>query len=283
MKTLIKATVIGAATSFAFAIPANALIVDFTDDSYFNLNNPYSFDNSDSPAINPGTGGVDLGPVLMSLTGIPQDPDAQELYDGGAPATLHNGHELASELDGFGVGKDDEVGGSSESFSINFHNEGANPGDLGTSRNMWVSDIFLLDMFNEGVTGETANIAFKRDGADAGNLTVSKNGAGASVVTGSLFDTEGTEFFAGTANVGALLVEGGIGGFIHLSLSEIIGDFQFSFNELIFNAPDDGVSDFAVAGLRIADVNFVPVPAALPLALTGLAGLAFLGRRRKSI
>lgn len=277
MKTLIKASVIGAVSTLAFAGAANALMVDFTDGTYpenIAVADPAkTFTNADSPTIDPNN---DLGGVNMILTAVPGDLKNHESSPG-PYFTAPFGKTLDGVTDGYGV-RDDEVG-AGESLTINFENTD------GSLRNMWVSDIFLLDMFNEGETGETANIEFFKDGSSVGTVQISNEGAG----SGPGVSVTGTGFAASAANNGGgdgffgEILSTAPGGFLQLALADIVADFQFSFNQLVFTAGSDGgVSDFAVAGLRIADVNFVPVPAALPLALTGLVGLGLLGRRRKT-
>lgn len=280
MKHLIKASVIGAAASAFLAMPAHALIVDFTDGTYPNFTGTLApsieFSNADSTTIDPQG---DLGNVHMILTATPGNLTANT--DDSAPSNnllmQPYNFNMAGIDDGYGI-KDDEIDGVDESFSISFENSN------GSDRNMWVSDIFLLDMFHEGSNGETANIAFFQDNAAVGTLSISQGG-----VSGSDPLVSGTGVFGAANNDGGLdgsflgdiLSEAG-GGFLQISLADIATEFQLSFNEIVFSAADDGISDFAVAGLRIADVNFVPVPAALPLLLTGLAGLGLLSRRRKT-
>lgn len=68
------------------------------------------------------------------------------------------------------------------------------------------------------------------------------------------------------------------GAFIQV-VSAITNSIWFRAPNVMFNNDNLGVNDFAIAGL---DVQFVPIPGAAVLLLTGMAGFGFASRKRKA-
>ncbi|HXI87922.1 MAG TPA: VPLPA-CTERM sorting domain-containing protein [Parvularculaceae bacterium] len=132
-----------------------------------------------------------------------------------------------------------------------------------------VNDDEVSDMIK---TGESITIDFGQKVAITGiallDLFQSYNGIEEAVITwdGGSFSIFGSEI----VNSGASGLATWIGSIITTSITFTASN--------IFG--DDGINDFAVAALR---VEAVPLPAALPLFLAGLAGLGFArGRKRKA-
>jgi hypothetical protein len=169
-------------------------------------------------------------------------------YDGGTAAgsCAGPGKVLACNQDGLGI-IDDEVTGVSgtanlnESLLLTFQT----PVDIG--------NLYFLDVFKAPAsTGVTA-----LNGVSAGESV--------------LFDVNGV--FAGELFAQAAYAS--LGGYLSATVSLL------NVSTIRFYAglgKDDGSADFALAALSLTPV---PVPAALPLFATGIAAVAYAGRRKR--
>lgn len=151
----------------------------------------------------------------------------------------------------------------------------------------------------DGNASVNSNLAFDYDGIGIGDDEITNNNGAQEAVTvnfsrtvkilGFYFldlyaavgiaDAEVAEVYRDGALVGlftADLLFQQLGGYKHAIINPILAD------SLVFRAATGndnvGLADYALAGIDIAPV---PIPAALPLFLTGLAGLGYLGRRKK--
>lgn len=222
--------------------PAHAVFVDFTALQWDGIQ---ASDNVTSSSNLVGGVGV-----TVSSTGGNLDTSEPFLPSGALCSTGVGGSPaFACQTDGIGIGLDnsdpdrDEINGD-EVLTITL------------SELVEVTAIYLLDFFFDGASEnqEQAEVDFGGDGVDEVlvpleefNVLAPGNGFAPFFLTSSEAATVIT-FHAGMGN----------------------------------DAAGDG--DFAVAGIEfnIVEDRPIPVPAALPLLLTGLVGLGFIGRRRRA-
>ena len=244
-----KALGLAAALIVAPAAVSQAAIIDLTLNSLTSLNG-----QSSSPAI--GTSGAlqagpssDLfAPLEYRLTVNSGTFNFNENHN--SVATFC-GSVLACQKDGLGI-NNDELTAPHQTLTIDF------------DREVWIDELFFLDLFphrsNERPDGSPAR--------EQAVLTV-VNTTDPSFNTTLIYD-------ASTVR-------------IHGGPLQVTNPFRtVQATQLIFSAVDgidfrdDRSNDYAVAGLRVSDIGVVPVPAALPLLITGLAALGLAARRRKS-
>lgn len=255
MKLSAIATVFGAA--LLFGTPAKAMFIDFTDGAWSNL-----FAGGDSPipptstmtVFNAGGAGFDVTATVTN--GAPQPVESFFLDTTESINTASNvciggvdgGPVFACSHDGLGAGVDnadpdrDEIDGN-EVLTITI------------SQVVEITAIYLLDFFFSGENQEIANVDYSNGNSDTFQPSV-------------VADDPGT----------------GTGYAAFAVANERTTTLVFRAGTLDGQNDDAGVGDFALAGIEfnVVEDREIPVPAALPLLLTGLFGLGMLGRRRRT-
>ena len=162
---------------------------------------------------------------------------------------------LACDIDGYGVG-DDEIKGDSQTMTLAF------------DRSVWINEIYFLDLF-----------AKNQDALDDTSL----DNEFTETAKIELFDL--SDALVATFLYDAIELKQVNGGFGLFDIPGVENSIQAA--KLVFSGTkkygDDGSNDYALAGVFVndIDVNVVPVPAALPLLLTGLAGFGVMSWRRR--
>lgn len=222
--------------------PAHAVFVDFTANVWDGIQ---AGDNTTSSFNFVGGVGVTISSVGGNLDTSESNLPSGALCStgvGGSPA-------FACQTDGVGIGIDnndidrDEINGD-EVLTITL------------SELVEVTAVYLLDFFFDGASDnqEQADVDFGDNGVDE---TLAPEEAFNALAPGNGF----APFFLTSAEAATVIT------------------FQAGMGN---DAAGNG--DFAVAGIEfdIIEDRPIPVPAALPLLLTGLIGLGFVGRRRRA-
>lgn len=230
--------------------PAQAMFVDFTSDVWGGreASDPRPpVGNPSMTVFNAGGPGIDVTATLEGVTvgNLDTTEGVTNLSGGFCLGTRPGVPDFACDHDGIGAG-----------FSNADIDRDEIDGDevlkITLSEVVEITAIYLLDFFFALEDNEIASVDFDGDGIADQTFTpedgfsTSGNGFAAFVVPN--VRTSMLAFFAGDGN-----------------------DLQ-------------GVGDFALAGIEFNPVEDreIPVPAALPLLLTGLFGLGFIGRRRRA-
>lgn len=173
----------------------------------------------------------------------------QTPYDGSDSAPLCS--ELGCETDGIGIGDDEVTYGDGKKTDVERLR-------VSFSREVDIASLIFLDLFGKNAltADEPAEIAqFQVNGGDGGGFT------------GTAQDTTG--FLEGTIDdADPVSSSDAFNGVLSIDL--------FADSEKL-SSPEN--TDFALAGIRTADV---PEPGTLALLGLGLAGLGTVGRRKKS-
>lgn len=267
--------VCGAAVLFsagALAAPIN-LSVDFTKSTQTGAGGTGSvaLKGSSTPQTF-SVSGLDFGVLDIEARWTPAHLASNADGVGGLPP------EFAGQIDGFGIGDDEITGGSSnQSLTLNF------------SRAVWVDNIFALDVFKspDGGNGERVTVELANSiTGDSGFFNFGFNG---STLFGNFNGTVGGNALSidflndSVAATGVNLLNQNRG-LVELSTQPADHLFRiFQATSLTFTAQGSSANDYALAGLSLADVTAVPVPAALPLLGTALGLMGFLARRRKRL
>lgn len=240
--------VLAASALLTFSTSAHAVLADLTSSVWTIVDGTTDTDGTPASAVLEAT----FGGVTVTLTSTGGNlNNLEDVADSGLG--LCDG-TLDCDFDGFGVGTGapgDEVG-PNQTIKVTF------------SESVTVTDIYVLDMFF--AEGE-----------------VSQEGATADFTNGNIFDLGADETFstAGNGDASFDLSDG----------SQYTVDTGSAGDQLttmiVFSNLDgndgNGVGDFALAGIEFTvdeDPNPIPVPATLPLLLSGIAGLALYRRRR---
>ncbi len=258
---MFRKVIIGSLAALAFSGSlAQAAFIDFTSSAVTSqiTSNPATF------SIGAGDG---LNSALSVTVGVTGGSAKFQNFDGGNGSYCQNNGPFACDIDGIGIG-DDEITGTNkrhESVSISF------------DRSVWIDELFFLDIFkgrNSSKSGERATV----DLFDSNDVLTS-------TLTLGFFNSDDLDATGATFGAGEDISTGS-GGFLAFQTQDgSFADRVIQAQKLVFTAlkisGDNGNNDYAVAGLSVADVTPVPVPAALPLMLAGLAGFGLLARRKK--
>lgn len=273
MNKHLKALTVGFAFSIAAPLSAQAVMIDFTRNLQFAPDSTTTVDLNGT-TVQPVTFGIDgldfdstLGDLAVTATWTPDG--SKTLGSEGIPGDI-TVHGLAGETDGFGIKNDEITGGTGQSLILNF------------SRSVWIDDVFLLDVFDSpdgNGAGERGRVQLFKDGGSIADFVFGFGGNDGKTLfaelDGNVFDPAAT----GGDGVASLVTNAGL-----IALSTQAEDpllRVFEADQVIFSAPGASGNDFAVAGINVQDVSAVPVPAALPLMGSVIAGFSFFGWRKK--
>jgi len=244
-----KAVGLAAALLVAPVTMAEAAVIDLT------LNSLTSLNGATSSAAIGTSGALQVGPSADLFT-----PLEYQLTVNSGTFNFNENHNsvagfcgsvLTCQKDGLGI-NNDELTAPHQTLTIDF------------SREVWIDELFFLDLFPHKTN-------LRPDGSPAREQAVLTvvNTADPSFNTTFIYDSS------------VVREKGG-----PLQITNPFRTVQAT--QLVFSAfdgidlRDDRSNDYAVAGLRVSDIGVVPVPAALPLLLTGLAALGLAARKRKS-
>ncbi len=219
-----------------------------------------------------GVSGLDFGPLGITASWTPANLSANADGVNGLPS------EFAANIDGFGIG-DDEITGGSSSQSLT----------LAFDRPVWIDSIFALDVFKapDGGNGERVTVSLAN--SVTGDAGVFRFGYDGTAIFGNFDGTvDGNplaiDFLGDSSAATAVTVLTENRGLLQLTTQPSDHLFRiFQATTLTFTAEGSSQNDYALAGLTVADVSAVPVPAALPLLAAALGAIGYASRRRKRL
>lgn len=243
-----------AATGMALATPASAVFVDLTSGAGLVADPlPANPDGRSGITSVLATVPTSSGPVSFKISaGMDTLNFVEDIVNGGtfcgpAIGSGAGGGMFACDFDGIGVGDDDEIGG--DEFLV-----------IDISQAVRITRLYLLDLFFNGATEDETEQALIDYNADG---TIDQM-----VISTEPFDPD-------TNPLG------------EVDFSPPVAFQGFFTTRIILRASPGndgfGVGDFALAGLDFeVEDRMIPLPGALPLLVTAMAGLGFLGWRRRS-
>jgi|GEM_PF-2748632 len=219
-----------------------------------------------------GVNGLDLGPLGITASWTPSNLNANADGVSGLPSAF------AGDIDGFGIG-DDEITGGSSSQSLT----------LAFDRPVWIDSIFALDVFKSPDGGNGERVTVSLANSVTGDTGVFRFGFDGAAIFGNFDGTVdgnplAVDFLGDSVAATGVAVLTENRGLLQLTTQPSDHLFRiFQATTLTFTAEGSSLNDYAVAGLTVADVSAVPVPAALPLLAAALGAIGYASRRRKRV